>query len=171
MPGLALRALFTCIVSFSYNVVRYFSLHFSMYCKCHWRPPLLFTLGNISSKPQNPLSGEAGTSTDIFCDSCGFLCLLGSCFLSRGVCAHSCNPYVKLLQLPHTHAHSHTRPPAQSICEHFLLHFALRSNPPSLFCHSLWHWFSMEDFASQGYVAMSVLLVVTAGAVLLAPTG
>lgn len=133
-----------------------------MYCKCYWRPPLLFTLGSISSKPQNPLSGEAGTSTNIFCDSCGFLCLLGSCFLSRGLCAHSCNPYVKLLQFPHTHAHSHTRPPAHSIVNTFssILPWDPIHPPCSVILYgtgSLWRILPLRDMWPRLYLWLSQL--------------
>lgn len=91
------RPVFTCPLylyqlSFSYNLLKYFYSHFSMYCKCHLQPPLLLAPGKINYKPQNPLSVEVETSTHIFC---GFLCLLGFCFLSHHLCPHSDNLHVK----------------------------------------------------------------------------
>lgn len=98
-------------LSFSYNLVRYFYPHFSMYSKCHLGPPLFLTQGKIDSKPQNLLPMEVEISTHIFCDPWGFLCLLGYCFLSHGLCPPSCNPQVKFSFLFSFRAHMHIHSP------------------------------------------------------------
>lgn len=107
------RSGFKCSVSLhylssSYNLGRSFYSHFGMYSASHPGPPSLLTPGKMNSKPLNLLPLEVETSSHIFYDSGGFLCLLGSCFLSHGLCPHSCNPPVKFSFLFSLDTHTHT---------------------------------------------------------------